>query len=207
MARLSDVSLEPVIVVNLQCQVSQSKYSKQNTSLSANSILLQDSPFLKAGIVFMPHGSSEDMLHVNKTSSMVALVGGKQNCLHTDITLEQVEEIMLPKAMDYFCQNSEAAINQMIWKSKHGSALMQVEKARMGTRRTNMRTRRTFRGARKTKVSQGQDQELRSQTRMVSHLLDLWGAHVPVRLQSLLMNWMQKEKEGHLAAPKQLLKF
>ena len=207
MARLSDVSLEPVIVVNLQCQVSQSKYSKQNTSLSANSILLQDSPFLKAGIVFMPHGSSEDMLHVNKTSSMVALVGGKQNCLHTDITLEQVEEIILPKAMDYFCQNPEAAMYQMIWKSKHGSALMQVEKARMGTRRTNMRTRRTFRGARKTKVSQGQDQELRSQTRMVSHLLDLWGAHVPVRLQSLLMNWMQKEKEGHLAAPKQLLKF
>ena len=47
MARLSDVSLEPVIEVNLQCQVSQSKYSKQNTSLSANSILLQDSPFLK----------------------------------------------------------------------------------------------------------------------------------------------------------------
>ncbi|PUZ68285.1 hypothetical protein GQ55_2G014000 [Panicum hallii var. hallii] len=207
MARLSDVSLEPVIVVNLQCQVSLSVYSKQKTSLSANSILLQDSPFLKAGIVFAPHGSSEDLLHVNKTSSMVAIVGEEQNCLHTDITLEQVESIMLPKAMDYFCQNSEETIYQIIWKSKHGSALIQVEKASIGTRRRNMRTRRTFGGARKTKVFQGQDQELRSRTRMVSHLLDLWGAHVPVRLQSLLMNWMQQEKEGHLAAPKQHLKF
>jgi hypothetical protein len=175
MARLSDVSLEPVIVVNLQCQVSQSKYSKDKTSLSANSMLLEDSPFLTAGIVFAPHGSSEDMLHVNKTSSMVAIVGEEQNCLHTDITLEQVEEIMLPKAIDYFCQNSEAAIYQMIWKSKHGSALMQVEKASMGTRRTNMRIRRTFLGARKTRAFQGHDQELRSRKRMVSHLLDLWG--------------------------------
>ena len=178
MARLSDVSLEPVIVVNLQCQVSQSKYSKHKTSLSANSMLLEDSPFLKAGIVFVPHGSSEDLLHVNKTSSMVALVGGKQNCLHTDITLEQVEEIMLPKAIDYFCQNSDVAIYQMIWKSKHGSALMQVEKASMGTRRTNMRIRRTFLGARKTRAFQGHDQEFRSRTRMVSHLLDLWGAYM-----------------------------
>ena len=138
---------------------------------------------------------------------MVAVVGEEQNCLHTVNTLKQVEEIMLPKAMDYFCQNSEAAIYQMIWKSKHGSALIQVEKASIGTRRTNMRTRRTFEGARKSKVFQGQDQELRSRTRMVSQLLDLWGAYVPVRLQNLLMNWMQKEKEGHLAAPKQLLKF
>jgi len=207
MARLSDVSLEPVIEVNLQCQVSQSVYRKQKTTLSANKILLQNSPFLKAGIVFAPHGSSEDMLHVNKTSSMVAVVGEEQNCLHADITLEQVEEIMLQKAMDYFCQNSEATIFQMIWKSKHGSALIQVEKASMRTQRTNTRERRTFGGARKTKVFQGQDQELRSRTRMVSHLLDLWGAYVPVRLQSLLMNWMQKEKEGHLAAPKQHLKF
>ena len=110
---------------------------------------------------------------------------------------------MLPKAVDYFRQNTEATVYQILWKAIHSTAYIHFGKPSMEA----PGARRTFRGARKTKVSQGQDQELRSQTRMVSHLLDLWGAHVPVRLQSLLMNWMQKEKEGHLAAPKQLLKF
>jgi hypothetical protein len=179
----SEASLEPVVSVNLQCQVSLSVYRKQKSSLSENSIFLQDSPFLKAGIVFAPHGSSRDMLRVNKTSSVVAVAG------NTDIPLEQVEEIMLPKAMDYFCQNSEATVYQMIWKSKHGFALLQVEKATMRKQRTNMRTRRTIGGARKTKPLQGQDQGTRSWTRhTIVHLLDLWGAYVPVRLQSLLMD-------------------
>ncbi|KAF8644277.1 hypothetical protein HU200_066504 [Digitaria exilis] len=74
---------------------------------------------------------------------------------------QEVEEIMLPKAIDYFHQNTGARIYKMIWKSKHGSALIQVEKA-------SMRTRRTLEGTRKTKVLQGQGQEFRSRTELVS---------------------------------------
>ncbi|OEL38555.1 hypothetical protein BAE44_0000426 [Dichanthelium oligosanthes] len=73
-AGISDVSLEPVIAVNLQCHVSLSVYNKQKISLSEGNTFLQDSPYLKAGIVFMPHGSSEDMLPANTSSLVVAIV-------------------------------------------------------------------------------------------------------------------------------------
>jgi len=192
-AKLSDVSLEPVIEFNLQCQVSLPVYCKQKTSLSEGILSLQDYPYLKAGISFSPHGSSEDMLPESKSSVSVVIVGGDHHCLNTDIALEQLEEIMLPKAICYFCQNAEATVYQMIWRSKHGSALIQVEKP-------TVRTRRTFGRPRKRKLIRGQNQELGSQTRMMTHLLDLWVAHSPVRLQRSLMDWMQKEKESDLAA-------
>ncbi|RCV09904.1 hypothetical protein SETIT_2G067400v2 [Setaria italica] len=120
--------LEPVIQFNLHCHVSLPMYRKQKTSLSEDLISLQDYPYLKAGIFFLPHGSLEDMLPANRSSELAAIVRKEQHFLHTDITLEQLEEIMLPKAIDYLRQNAEAMVYQMLWKSKHGFALIQVEK-------------------------------------------------------------------------------
>ncbi|CAN6374713.1 unnamed protein product [Urochloa humidicola] len=154
----SNVSLEPLVEFNLQWQVSLSVDSKQKTSLSEGKIYLQNSPYLKAGIAFAPHDSSEDMLiPANKSSEAVAIDGREQHLLHTDITLQQLEEFMVPKAIDYFCQNDEATVYQMIWKSKHGVARIQVEKPSMGTWRTNTRTRRTLRGPTKAKLFRGTD--------------------------------------------------
>ncbi|CAL5091768.1 unnamed protein product [Urochloa decumbens] len=177
---LSEVLLEPVVEFNLQYQV----------SLSRNTTSLQDYPYLKSGISFAPHGSSGDMLPANRSYEIVS---------EEQHTLEQLEGIMLPKATDYFCQNTEAAVYKMIWKSKHGFALIQVEKPCMSTWSRRMRTQRTLGGPKKRKLFQGQDQELRDRTHMISHLLDLWVAHVPVRLQRSLMDWMKKEKESQLA--------
>jgi len=147
MAELSNVSLEPIIEFNLQWQVSHSVYSKQKTSLSEGTMSLQNSPYLKAGIAFAPHVSSEDMLPLNKSSKTVEIVGGQQHVLHTDISLEQLEEIMLAKAVDYFCHNGEASIYQMIWRSKHGAAWIHVEKPSKNKQRTSMRAQRTLGGA------------------------------------------------------------
>ncbi|CAL5077980.1 unnamed protein product [Urochloa decumbens] len=185
MAGLSDFFQEPVLEVTLQCQVSMSLYNKQNTLVYEDMISLQDSQYLKAGISFAPHRSSDDMLHGNRSSAMVAIVGEEQHCLDIDITLEQLEKIMLPKAIDYFHRNAKAKIYKMIWKSKHGSALIQVEK-------TSMSTRRALGGARKRKMLQGQDEEIRSWTCMVTHLIDLWHAHVPIQLTNAIMDWLQK---------------
>jgi len=172
------------------------RYVELGGTLSEGILSLQDYPYLKAGISFSPHGSSEDMLPESKSSVSVVIVGGDHHCLNTDIALEQLEEIMLPKAICYFCQNAEATVYQMIWRSKHGSALIQVEKPSMSTQRTQ----RTFGRRTKRKLSRGQDQELGSPTRMMTHLLlDLWVAHIPVRLQRSLMDWRQKEKESDLA--------
>ncbi|CAL5077145.1 unnamed protein product [Urochloa decumbens] len=194
METLSDVSLEQIIEFNLQCQLSLPVYSKQKTYLSEGIMSLHGSPYLKAGISFSPHGSSDEMLPANKSSVLVAIVGGEHQCLNTDIPLEQLEEVMLPKAIGYFCQNAEATVYQMIWRSKHGSARIQVEKPSISRQRTSMRTQRTFERCTKGKLIRGKDHELECQTCMITHLLDLWVAHSPVLLQRPLMDWMQKIK-------------
>nr|XP_034579647.1 uncharacterized protein LOC117843197 isoform X3 [Setaria viridis]TKW30198.1 hypothetical protein SEVIR_2G019800v2 [Setaria viridis] len=208
MAGLSDGLLEPVIQFALHCHISLPMYRKQKTSLSEDLISLQDYPYLKAGIAFSPHGSLEDMLPVNRSSEIKAIVRKEQHFLHTDITtLEQLEEIMLPKAIDYFRQNAEAMVYQMLWKSKHGFARIQVEKPCMRAWRSSMRRRSTSRGARKRNLFQGDDEELIRGRIRLCHWLDSWFTHVPVRLQRSLRNWIRKEKEILIAAPQLHLEF
>ena len=85
--------------MNLHCHVSLSVSNKQKTLLSQNVISLQDSPYLKAGIHFAPHRSPKDMLPANRSSEVLAIVGEDQHCLRVDVTLEQLEEIMIPKVI------------------------------------------------------------------------------------------------------------
>ncbi|PAN09337.1 hypothetical protein PAHAL_2G014500 [Panicum hallii] len=199
MSGLSDVLLEPVIEFSLHCErLSFSICSKQKASLSKDIISLEDYPYLKAGITFAPHGSSEDILPANRSSEIAATVRKEQDCLHTDVALEQLEEIILPKAIDYFRQNAKAMVYQIIWKSKHGFALIYVEKPCISPRRSSMRTRSTFGGAGKKKLLHGQDEEVRN-WKCVSHWIDLLvSLGMPVRLQRLLVNWWRKEKEFQL---------
>jgi len=204
---ISEVLLEPVINFNLNCQVSMSVYCKQKTSLSEDIISMQEYPYLKAGISFAPHGSLEDMLPANRSSEIAAIVHKEQHCLHTDVNLEQLQEIMLPKAIDYFHQNAKAMVYQMIWKSKHGIAHIQVEKPCMSTRRSSMRTHRTFGVVSKRKLLQGHDEELSRNRIHAYHLLDLWGTHAPVLLQKSIMNWKHKEKKIIFSASQLHLKF
>ncbi|TVU26634.1 hypothetical protein EJB05_29188, partial [Eragrostis curvula] len=206
---VSDVSIEPVIEVNFQCQVSLSVQKKQlMTSLPEDKISTQASPHLKAGISFHPHGSSGAMLPVTKSSAITSIVDKEQDCMHTDITLEQLKDIILPRAIDYFRENSDATLYQMIWKSKHGCAFIQFEKASISsTRRTSMQTRGSNGGARKRKVLLGEYEELRRRTRMIAHLIQLWGAHAPPRVRRMLAAWVEKEKEIQLEAPQLQLKF
>nr|XP_034569366.1 uncharacterized protein LOC117833877 [Setaria viridis] len=160
MAGLSDGLLEPAVIhFDLHCHVSLPMYRKQKTSLSKHLISLQDYPYLKAGIAFSPHGSLEDMLPATRSSEITAIVRKEQYFLHTDITVEQLEETMLPKAIDYFRQNAEAMVYQMR-KFKHGFALIQVEKPCMSAWRSSMRRRSTSGRARKRKLFQGHDEEL-----------------------------------------------
>ncbi|TVU00356.1 hypothetical protein EJB05_54216, partial [Eragrostis curvula] len=140
---------------------------------------------------------TKSILPANKSSAIVTLAGEERNFTHKEITFEQVKEIMLPKAIDYFHQNANATVYQMIWKSEHGSAVIHFEKSNMNTRRICMGAQRTFGGTRKRKLFQGKEEEHRSRT---PHVLHLWGAHMPVKLQSVFKCWKQREKEAQLAA-------
>ncbi|KAK3126253.1 hypothetical protein QOZ80_7AG0553850 [Eleusine coracana subsp. coracana] len=187
---LSDISLEPVNEVTFE------------TFLSGDIISLQDAPSLKAGILFAPHRSLKSILPAHKGSAVLAVVGKEKCCLHKDITMEELKEIILPKAMEYFHQNVDATVYQMIWRSKHGYALIYFEKANMNTTRISMGTRGSFGESRKRNLLQlqGKDQELKGRTRMAPNFFDLWGSSTPIKLQSFFMDWTQKEKESQFAA-------
>jgi hypothetical protein len=201
MSGISDVSLEPIIEVNLQCYVPPSVYNKQRTTLSKYRISLQDPPHLKAGLLFMPHGSSRDLLPLNTRSAAKVINGDEQLCLYTNITLQQVEEIILPKATDYFHQNAEASVYQILWKSKHATAYIQVETASI----KNQSRQRTVQGDRKRKLSQRGEQMLENHSHVIPHFLDLWVGHAPIWMQGSITNWIQKKKE--LMPPALDLKF
>jgi len=198
-SRLPHICLEPVIEVHLECHVSLLDCNQHRSSLSETKNSLQDSPYLKVGLLFTPHGCLEDIQLVDRTPAIPAICSEEQHFLHTDFTLGQLEEIMLPKAIDYFCKNDEAAVYQLLWKLKHGAAYILVEKARMSTQRTSMRN---FQGPRKGKMLQWHDQEMIGrQTSTIFQFLSLWVTHAPVQLQGTIVDWIQKEKESQLAAP------
>lgn len=88
------------------------------TFLSEDITSLQHAPSVKAGIIFVPHRYLKNILPAHKSSTVPAVVGEGQYCLHTDITLEQMKEIMLPKAIDYFHQNAVVTVCQMVWNSE-----------------------------------------------------------------------------------------
>ena len=100
--------------MNLHCHVSLSVSNKQKTLLSQNVISLQDSPYLKAGIHFAPHRSLEDMLPANRSSEVVAIVGEDQHCLLVDVTLEQLEEIMIANKISLLSVSSWACLCSII---------------------------------------------------------------------------------------------
>ncbi|CAN6196742.1 unnamed protein product [Urochloa humidicola] len=194
MSGIPDVSLEPIIEVNLQCQISPSVYNRHRASWSKGRTFLLDPPHLKAGLLFMPHGSSGDLLPLNTKSAAVVINGDEQLCLHTDIALQQLEEIILPKAIDYFHKNVEASIYQILWKSKHSTAYIQVETVSM----KNQSRQRTVQEDRKRKLLQREDQMLENRTHVIPHFLDLWVAHAPIWLQGSIADWIQKGKENLL---------
>nr|TKV94694.1 hypothetical protein SEVIR_9G312300v2 [Setaria viridis] len=197
MVGFPDASLDSVILIHLQCQVSLYEYSKQKTSLSERSSSMKDSPYLKAELLFTPHGTSKDSLPAEKSSAVVTIYGEEQHCMDTDVTLDQMNEVVLPKSLDSFYQNTEAAVYRMLWKSKHGTEYIVLEKSRMEMPGARI----TSRGATKRKLVQQEIQELGSWNPMVARFLNSWVVHAPVRLRGLILDWIQKEKESRLGEP------
>jgi hypothetical protein len=124
----------------------------------------------------------------------------EQHSLHIDFTLEQLEEVMLPKAIDYFCKNDEATVYQMLWKLKHGAAYIMIEKESMNSQRASRRPWRSFQGPRGGKMLLCHDKEIGRRTNVIFQFLNLWVAHAPVQLRGTIVDWIQKEKESRLTA-------
>lgn len=202
----ADAALGSVVEVNLQCQISllpsehngHRTTSPSPTSEGRGRHPLRDRQNLEAGLLFSPHGSSESMLPPpadTASSTTVSVHGGEQ---HTGVTLEQLEEIVLPRAVDHFQRNTEATVYQTLWKAVHGAAYIHF--AKPGTRSAEAapgaRRASRSRGASRRKLQvRREDLELHRESRVISHVLDLWGAHAPVELRGLVLDWIRKEKE------------
>ncbi|CAL5091716.1 unnamed protein product [Urochloa decumbens] len=180
-----DVYLEPVIKVYLQGHVPVPAGHNRNKSF----------PYVKLRLLLSPHASSEGVLP-SVGGSATEIVHGQEeqqrDGLYANISFEELDEILLPKAID--CLGKEAgakAVYQMVWRSAHGGAYIQAEK--FTPRRVLQKGRR--RGHR----PQGQDEKVETWSHVVTDFLGTWAPHAPQRLQGAIANWIRKEKEMQLA--------
>ncbi|KAL6885522.1 hypothetical protein ACP4OV_010301 [Aristida adscensionis] len=130
--RLSTMFPEQVIGVFLQRSILASEYRNLQVSMATRYNTpspQEDVPPLKLGVLFMPHDHVEDIFATEGESYAVEEINGeKQKILDVNVDPHQIDELMLPKAIDFLRHNAEAMMYQMSWKSRHGSALLCVEK-------------------------------------------------------------------------------
>uniref|UniRef100_A0A0E0KM29 Rx N-terminal domain-containing protein n=1 Tax=Oryza punctata TaxID=4537 RepID=A0A0E0KM29_ORYPU len=117
--------------------------SSINTTTSSLSSIFPE-PVIQLWFLFMPHDSVEDLEPANTAEryAVEAIDGEKQQNGHVNVHPHQLDEMLLPKAIDYLYHNAEATTYQMYWKSKHSSAHLSVEKTSMVTPPRSRRTTR-----------------------------------------------------------------
>ncbi|BAS99860.1 Os07g0121800, partial [Oryza sativa Japonica Group] len=99
-------------------------------------------PLLQVTAIFAPHASPEELPPSGSESAAVVAIDGREEpAVRTDIGLREVDEFLLPGAIDRLCHchdvhgtvdgSSAAAAYEVFWRSGHGVAYLCVEK--MGT--------------------------------------------------------------------------
>ncbi|KAF7057122.1 LOW QUALITY PROTEIN: hypothetical protein CFC21_064449 [Triticum aestivum] len=122
--RLSSILGEPVCEVFLQRQISLLDYKNLQRSTAGYDVSsLENTP-----ILFMPHDSLENPKSTGEGSAIEVIDGEKQHLTHANVHPHQLDEILLPKAIDYLHHNTETATYQIVWRSNHGSAHLCAEK-------------------------------------------------------------------------------
>jgi hypothetical protein len=150
--------------------------------------LMSEFPYLKLGVHFYPHAPFED-LSPGVEGSATEMINGAavKHGLYAKICFEQLGDFMIPKAVD--CLHKSAAANsyQMLWKSKHGGAYLQVEKISWGLTTTG-------RGLGGNRPKQRQGKKVQGWASANKDFLSSWVAHTPAHLQGAVVDWVQKEK-------------
>ncbi|KAK8458301.1 hypothetical protein SEVIR_3G351500v4 [Setaria viridis] len=190
--------LEPVIEVSLQGHIPLSDEYNMDRSkaVEGESSCLKNSPHLKLGLLFSPHGSSEDLDPQVESSAIVVINGTEQSGVRTNVSLEELDELMLPKAIDCLHRKADTTAYQIFWKSKHGTAFLLVEKTCL----TKMPPRCISSvGDRRWAIQRRRDPKLERWIRLIKDFLNLWVPHAPPRLQRSFIEWIQKANEMQLA--------
>jgi len=188
-----------VIEVYWQCQIPLTEYSTQRRAIAeGRAACSKDAPHLKLGLLFTPHGSLSlgGVTPTRVESSALEVIDGEEQrgAHYTNLSLRQLDETMLPKALECLYLRAEATAYQMLWKSRHGAAYLQVKKTIPGRdgsgRRSLMQLRHRL---------HHQDPKLERWTHVLTSFLKLWVARAPERLRCSMVEWLQRANEKQLA--------
>ncbi|VAH85060.1 unnamed protein product [Triticum turgidum subsp. durum] len=197
MLRLSEsIDIFGTTVKCLRRQISLLDYKNlQGSTAGYDFSSLENTPLLKLGILFMPHDSLENPKSTGEGSAIEVIDGEKQHLTHANVHPDQLDEILLPKAIDYLHHNTETATYQIVWRSNHGSAHLCVEKT------STTRIPRAHRAA----IRQGRNKNSKALRRMrqeqmrkvqwmqvAKDFLKLWVVRSSERLQSTFTSWLKQ---------------
>ncbi|KAM0922648.1 hypothetical protein ACQ4PT_006113 [Festuca glaucescens] len=145
-SRLASVYPEEVIVMYWQCYVELSDEQKSQQGATVNGRRSTPSsgsvpvPMkLQVFSLLIPHDSPIGMEPAADTYALEVIDGKEQETVYKNASLQDVDEKLLPKAMDHLCQNSQSRTYQLCLLSKHGTAHLCVERAITRSRGRNKR--------------------------------------------------------------------
>uniref|UniRef100_A0ACD5XBH4 Uncharacterized protein n=1 Tax=Avena sativa TaxID=4498 RepID=A0ACD5XBH4_AVESA len=204
--RLSSIFPEPVSHVFLHRHISLCEYNNlllpgsTTTSGCGDTPSLENFPRLKLVILFMPHDSRGDGLKSPGEATAVEAIDGEiqQHLTHVNVHPEQLDEMLLPKAIHYLYHNTGATTYQTRWSSNHGSAHLCVEKARMLGACSGIKATRPGEGTRSTSTKllcqMQQDQQVRKVEwkKQVTDFLKLLTVRSSERLRSSFTEWIEQ---------------
>jgi hypothetical protein len=191
---LCDIYLEPVMQVYLLAHVSLSvgiignKKQRADINGEAKTKCTRNFPYLKLGMHFWPHTSTED-LSPRVVGSATEMINEEamQHGSYTNIScFEQLCKMMLPKAVDCLDGNVAATSYQMLWKSKHGGAFLRVEKIPW-----RLTTQKDLGGKHSERR---QVKKVQGWASANNEFMNSWIAHAPAKLLGSAMDWFQKQK-------------
>ncbi|XBI32274.1 hypothetical protein VPH35_055745 [Triticum aestivum] len=194
--KFSSIFPEPVCEVFFQCQTSVSEYKNLPGSTvfadDDNSSLKNSQP-LKLGILPMPHASLEDPKSVGSTIEVID-TENRRHLTHVNVHLDQLDEMMMPKAIDYLHLNAEAMSYQVCWRSNHGSVHLCMEKTsaerKLGACRAT-RQGRNIKSAKCLPLVQ-LDQRIQLRNQVGRSFLKLWAVRSSERLHSPFTTWLNR---------------
>ncbi|WVZ50760.1 hypothetical protein U9M48_001985 [Paspalum notatum var. saurae] len=125
-----------------------------------------------------------------------------QRGLYSNICFQELlGEILLQKAAHYIRSRSgssaaAAAVTsyQMLWRSRHGRAYLQVQRASWPWRAT---TREGAGDTRQKRRRPGKKQ-VQPWTSGIDEFMSSWIAHAPAQLQAFAVDWIQKQERSPL---------
>ncbi|OEL28206.1 hypothetical protein BAE44_0010775, partial [Dichanthelium oligosanthes] len=184
-SRLSSIFPEPVSEVFLERHISVSEYNMlQGSNTSCNSSYPEDLPTLKLIVLLVPHDCVDDF----------AIDAEKQQRTHVGVRMHQLDETVLPKAIDHLNSNAGAMIHQISWKSRHGSVHFCVGKTKMKMARTRRATRK---GTRNVRAFQTEEQIKKERWKQVARdFMKLLAVRISDRLQGSVTKWLDMYRGG-----------